>query len=112
VLLAMPVAWALSSVMVRGVAVIPSADIGRLRSPVVSVSLRERFRAGEAADRRHLIAFLRTNRDAERSAGLAPDRGHRRGGDGDGGLPRSRPDPDSGAARGAGRAGPRALRHA
>jgi hypothetical protein len=37
--------------MVRGVAVIPSADIGRLRSPVVSVSLRERFRAGEAADR-------------------------------------------------------------
>jgi 4-amino-4-deoxy-L-arabinose transferase-like glycosyltransferase len=65
-LLAMPVAWALSSVMVRGVAVIPSADIGRLRSPVVSVSLRERIRAGEAADRRHLIAFLRTNRHGER----------------------------------------------
>jgi 4-amino-4-deoxy-L-arabinose transferase-like glycosyltransferase len=66
VLLAMPVAWALSSVMVRGVAVIPSADIGRLRSPVVSVSLRERIRAGEAVDRRHLIAFLRTNRHGER----------------------------------------------
>ena len=66
VLLAMPVAWALSSVMVRGVAVIPSADIGRLRPSAVSGSLRERIRAGEAADRRHLIAFLHTNRHGER----------------------------------------------
>jgi 4-amino-4-deoxy-L-arabinose transferase-like glycosyltransferase len=63
-LLAMPVAWTLSSVMVRGVAVIPSADIGRLRPS--AGSLRERLRAGEAADRRQLIAFLRSNRHGER----------------------------------------------
>jgi 4-amino-4-deoxy-L-arabinose transferase-like glycosyltransferase len=66
VLLAMPMAWALSSVMVRGVAVVPSADIGRLRASAVSGSLRERIRAGEAADRQHLVAFLRANRHRER----------------------------------------------
>lgn len=65
-LLAMPVAWAFSSVMVRGVPVIPSADIGRLRPTAVSGPLRERLRAAEAADRRHLIAFLRANRHGER----------------------------------------------
>jgi len=65
-LLAMPVAWAFSSVMVRGVPVIPSADIGRLRPPAVSGPLREGLRATEAADRRHLIAFLRANRHGER----------------------------------------------
>jgi 4-amino-4-deoxy-L-arabinose transferase-like glycosyltransferase len=63
-LLVMPAAWALSSVLVRGVAVIPSADIGRLRSP--SPSLRARVRLGEVADRRQLIAFLQANRHHER----------------------------------------------
>jgi 4-amino-4-deoxy-L-arabinose transferase-like glycosyltransferase len=65
-LLAMPMAWTLSSVLVRGVAVIPSADIGRLRPSAMSSALRERFRAGEVADRRHLISFLHTNRHGER----------------------------------------------
>jgi 4-amino-4-deoxy-L-arabinose transferase-like glycosyltransferase len=65
-LLAMPVAWALSSVVVRGVAVIPSADIGRLRPSAVSAPPRERLRAAEAADRRHLIGFLHMNRRGER----------------------------------------------
>jgi 4-amino-4-deoxy-L-arabinose transferase-like glycosyltransferase len=64
-LLLMPAAWALSSVLVRGVAVIPSADIGRLRSPS-SATLRARARLGEPADRRQLIAFLQANRHGER----------------------------------------------
>jgi 4-amino-4-deoxy-L-arabinose transferase-like glycosyltransferase len=63
-LLLMPAAWALSSVLVRGVAVIPSADIGRLRSP--SPTLRVRARPGETADRHQLIAFLQANRHGER----------------------------------------------
>ena len=65
-LLVMPAAWALSSVLVRGVAVIPSADIGRLRSPSPTPTLRARARVGEVADRRQLIAFLRANRHGER----------------------------------------------
>lgn len=65
-LLLMPGAWALSSVLVRGVAVIPSADIGRLRSPSPTPTLRARARLGETADRRQLIAFLQANRHGER----------------------------------------------
>jgi 4-amino-4-deoxy-L-arabinose transferase-like glycosyltransferase len=65
-LLLMPAAWALSSVLVRGVAVIPSADIGRLRSPSPAPTLRARARLGETADRRQLIAFLQANRHGER----------------------------------------------
>ena len=65
-LLLMPAAWALSSVLVRGVAVIPSADIGRLRSPAPTPTLRARARLGETADRRQLIAFLEANRHGER----------------------------------------------
>lgn len=64
-LLLMPAAWALSSVLARGVAVIPSADIGRLRSPSPA-TLRARARLGEPADRRRLIAFLEANRHGER----------------------------------------------
>jgi 4-amino-4-deoxy-L-arabinose transferase-like glycosyltransferase len=63
-LLVMPTAWALSSVLVRGVAVIPSADIGRLRTP--TPTLRASARLGEVADRRRLIAFLEANRHGER----------------------------------------------
>jgi 4-amino-4-deoxy-L-arabinose transferase-like glycosyltransferase len=62
----MPAAWALSSVLVRGVAVIPSADIARLRSPSPAPTLRARARPGETADRRQLIAFLQANRHGER----------------------------------------------
>jgi len=65
-LLLMPAAWALSSVLLRGVAVIPSADIGRLRSPSPAPTLRARARLGEVADRRQLIAFLQANRRGER----------------------------------------------
>ncbi len=65
-LLVMPAAWALSSVLVRGVAVIPSADIARLRSPSPTPTLRARVRLGEVADRRQLIAFLQANRHGER----------------------------------------------
>jgi 4-amino-4-deoxy-L-arabinose transferase-like glycosyltransferase len=65
-LLVMPAAWALSSVLVRGVAVIPSADIARLRSPSPTPTLRARVRLGEVADRRPLIAFLQANRHGER----------------------------------------------
>jgi 4-amino-4-deoxy-L-arabinose transferase-like glycosyltransferase len=65
-LLVMPAAWALSSVLVRGMPVIPSADIGRLRSPTSGSPLRDRVRAAEAADRRQLIAFLQVNRHGER----------------------------------------------
>jgi 4-amino-4-deoxy-L-arabinose transferase-like glycosyltransferase len=65
-LLVMPTAWALSSVLVRGVAVIPSADIGRLRTPAPTPTLRARARLGEVADRRRLIAFLEANRHDER----------------------------------------------
>ena len=59
-LLVMPAAWALSSVLVRGIAVIPSADIGRLaaRSPAAE----PRGRVAETA----LIAFLRANHHGER----------------------------------------------
>ncbi|HEX5530539.1 MAG TPA: glycosyltransferase family 39 protein [Methylomirabilota bacterium] len=64
-LLLMPAAWALSSVLVHGVAVIPSADIGRLRSPSPA-TLRARARLGALADQRRLIAFLEANRHGER----------------------------------------------
>lgn len=66
VLLVMPTAWALSSVMVRGIAVIPSVDIARLRASASSGSLREHARAAEAEDCERLVAFLRANRHGER----------------------------------------------
>jgi 4-amino-4-deoxy-L-arabinose transferase-like glycosyltransferase len=65
-LLVMPTAWALSSVLVRGVAVIPSADIGRLRSRPLAAEALDRWRRAEAADRQALIAFLRANHRGER----------------------------------------------
>lgn len=63
-LLVMPAAWALSSVLVRGIAVIPSADIGRLAGR--SLGVEPRRRVAEAEDRRALIAFLRANHRGER----------------------------------------------
>jgi 4-amino-4-deoxy-L-arabinose transferase-like glycosyltransferase len=65
-LLLIPTAWALSSVLVRGVPVIPSADIGRLRSQALAAEPRARGRAAEAAERRTLIAFLQANHHGER----------------------------------------------
>ena len=63
-LLVMPAAWALSSVLVRGIAVIPSADIGRLGGR--SFGVEPRWRLAEAEDRQALIAFLRANHHGER----------------------------------------------
>jgi 4-amino-4-deoxy-L-arabinose transferase-like glycosyltransferase len=64
--LVMPAAWALSSVLVRGIAVIPSADIARLgiRSPAALP--RGRGRVADAGSRRALIAFLQANHHGER----------------------------------------------
>jgi 4-amino-4-deoxy-L-arabinose transferase-like glycosyltransferase len=63
-LLVTPAAWALSSVLVKGVAVIPSADLARLGPPD-----RGDSRAGVRAapmDTRALIDFLKVNRLGER----------------------------------------------
>lgn len=65
-LLAIPIAWALSSVLVRGVAVIPSADIGRLRARPPGAEPPGRWRRAETTEREALIAFLRANRRGER----------------------------------------------
>ncbi|HEY7038887.1 MAG TPA: glycosyltransferase family 39 protein [Methylomirabilota bacterium] len=65
-LLLLPTAWALSSVLVKGVPVIPSADIGRLRARPPAAEALARWRGQEAADRRALIAFLQANRQGER----------------------------------------------
>jgi 4-amino-4-deoxy-L-arabinose transferase-like glycosyltransferase len=63
-LLVTPAAWALSSVLVKGVAVIPSADLARLGPPDRGDS-RARVRAAPM-DTRALIDFLKVNRLGER----------------------------------------------
>jgi 4-amino-4-deoxy-L-arabinose transferase-like glycosyltransferase len=65
-LLLIPTAWALSSVLVRGVPVIPSADIGRLRAHAPAAEPRARWREAEAAGRRMLSDFLQANHHGER----------------------------------------------
>jgi 4-amino-4-deoxy-L-arabinose transferase-like glycosyltransferase len=65
-LLVMPAAWALSSVLVRGIAVIPSADIGRLAARSPAAEPRGRGRVAEGEERRALIAFLQANHHGER----------------------------------------------
>ena len=71
-LLVMPAAWALSSVLVRGIAVIPSADIGRLRVHSPAAEARGRARVAAAADRWALIAFLQANHHGERFLLVTP----------------------------------------
>jgi 4-amino-4-deoxy-L-arabinose transferase-like glycosyltransferase len=63
-LLVIPTAWALSSVLVRGVPVIPSADLGRLGARAVAGPSRLRARAAE--DRQRLVEFLHANHHGER----------------------------------------------
>jgi len=65
-LLVVPVAWALSSVLVRGVPVLPSADLYRLGPAYGTAEARARARDQEAALTRALIEFLRENRQGER----------------------------------------------
>ena len=62
----MPAAWALSSVLVRGIAVIPSADIARLAARSLAAEQRGRGRLAEGEERRVLIAFLQANHHGER----------------------------------------------
>jgi 4-amino-4-deoxy-L-arabinose transferase-like glycosyltransferase len=65
-LLLMPTAWALSSVLAKGVPVIPSADIGRLPGRALRGDPLARWRGQEEADRQALIAFLQANHRGER----------------------------------------------
>ena len=68
-LLAAPVAWALSSVLVAGNGVLPSADLTRLISSdpdAEETAIRARSRAGRVASGRRLVGFLAANRHGER----------------------------------------------
>lgn len=65
-LLAVPVAWALSSVLVAGYGVLPSADLYRLDPAVRTADARVSGRFGKSADTSKLVAFLRSNRNGER----------------------------------------------
>jgi hypothetical protein len=62
-LLVVPGAWALSSVLVKGVAVLPSADLARLGPNERSTDARANARS---AWYRKLIAFLKENQQNER----------------------------------------------
>jgi 4-amino-4-deoxy-L-arabinose transferase-like glycosyltransferase len=62
-LLLAPTAWALSSVLVKGVPVLPSADLARLAPGETGTAAYQR---GRIAWYRKLIAFLESNRKGER----------------------------------------------
>ncbi|HXJ78446.1 MAG TPA: hypothetical protein VMS64_07155 [Candidatus Methylomirabilis sp.] len=64
-LLILPLAWALSSVLVPGIAVLPSADLSRLGS-ASAVMVRARVRAQDEMLTRQLAAFLLRQRQGER----------------------------------------------
>ena len=64
-LLVLPLAWALSSVLIKGTPVLPSADLFRLSSETVSPAIRDRIRTGQNAMTKKLVDFLRTNRQDE-----------------------------------------------
>jgi 4-amino-4-deoxy-L-arabinose transferase-like glycosyltransferase len=65
-LLAVPVAWALSSVLVAGQGVLPSADLYRLDPGVRNGDARIHGRFGQSIDTSKLVAFLENNRMGER----------------------------------------------
>lgn len=64
-LMAIPLAWTLSSVLLKGVPVLPSADLSRLGSPTISAEVRLQFREQEQRVMQKLIAFLEENRQEE-----------------------------------------------
>jgi 4-amino-4-deoxy-L-arabinose transferase-like glycosyltransferase len=64
-LLVLPLAWALSSVLVPGIAVLPSADLSRL-GPAPATTARARVRTQDEMLTRQLAAFLVRNRQGER----------------------------------------------
>jgi len=65
-LLVVPVAWTLSSVLVAGYGVLPSADLYRLDPAVRNADVRVRGRFGQSIDTSRLVRFLRANRNGER----------------------------------------------
>ena len=65
-LLGLPLAWSLSSVLVRGIPVLPAADLYRLSPEYGSVDARARFASQEQTLTRTLIEFLQANRHGER----------------------------------------------
>lgn len=65
-LLAVPVAWALSSVLVAGHGVLPSADLYRLVPVVRNAAARGGGRFGHSVDTSKLVEFLQSNRMGER----------------------------------------------
>jgi 4-amino-4-deoxy-L-arabinose transferase-like glycosyltransferase len=60
-----PLAWALSSVLARGLPFVPSADVARL-APDDPAGAQAAARALERPFPERLVAFLRANRDGER----------------------------------------------
>lgn len=64
-LLVIPSAWALSSVLVRGVPVLPSADLYRISTETITPERRARIQAGQQAMTRKLVHFLENNRQGE-----------------------------------------------
>ncbi len=65
-LLALPGAWALSSVLLPGQGVLPSADLYRLDSVSRNADARTLSRFGRIVDTSKLVGFLKANRTGER----------------------------------------------
>jgi 4-amino-4-deoxy-L-arabinose transferase-like glycosyltransferase len=65
-LLLLPAAWALSSVLIAGYGVLPSADLYRLDPLARSAGARVRGNFGRSLDTSKLVGFLRANRRGER----------------------------------------------
>jgi 4-amino-4-deoxy-L-arabinose transferase-like glycosyltransferase len=65
-LLILPLAWSLSSVLVAGNAVLPSADLARLLASDGGPRLLLQRRADASANLSRLVTFLTANRDGER----------------------------------------------
>ncbi len=65
-LLVVPLAWALSSVLVPGHGVLPSADLGRLISVDGNAPPRIRSRSADSMGTSKLVAFLKANHQGER----------------------------------------------
>jgi 4-amino-4-deoxy-L-arabinose transferase-like glycosyltransferase len=64
-LLVVPVAWSLSSVLVAGHGVLPSADLYRLDPAVRDADARVRGRFGQSIDTSRLVRFLLASRRGE-----------------------------------------------
>ncbi|HEV2056377.1 MAG TPA: glycosyltransferase family 39 protein [Methylomirabilota bacterium] len=65
-LLILPLAWALSSVLVTGISVLPSADLARLLAADGGPGSRLQLRTEASANVSRLISFLTSNRQGER----------------------------------------------